>query len=196
MRKILLIAALMVLAMPLSAFAQKAEIFGGYSYLRADNCDVNDNPTICDGGTDLHGFNVSFNQNLVKWVGLKVDISGHYGERTILPGLRVDMNTYLFLAGPQFNLPKYERLRPYGHVLLGVVRTNLTTPSTFGRLSLRDSAFALAIGGGVDLKVNDLVAVRLFQADYILTRFDTGPRSATQNNFRTSTGLVLRFGED
>lgn len=198
MRKMLLIAALMVSAMPLSAFAQKAEIFGGYSYLRGDNCDANTNPTLCDGGTDLHGFNVSFNQNLVKWVGLKVDVSGHYGERTILPGQpKLDMNTYLFLVGPQFNLPKYERLRPYGHVLLGAVRTSVSTFGTLGRISARDSAFALAVGGGLDFKVNDLVAIRLFQADYVLTRLDSGTQnSVTQNNFRTSTGVVLRFGEN
>jgi len=192
MRKILLIAALMVLAMPLSAFAQKAEIFGGYSYLRGDDCDDSSGPN-CDGGIDLHGFNVSFNQNLVKWVGLKVDVSGHYGEVTILPGQpKFDINTYLFLVGPQFNLPKYERLRPYGHVLFGVMRTNVSSFGTLGRISARDSAFALAVGGGLDFKVNDLVAVRLFQADYVLTRFN----SETQNNIRASTGVVLRFGED
>ncbi|MGH9841711.1 MAG: outer membrane beta-barrel protein [Blastocatellia bacterium] len=192
MRKMLLITALMVLAMPLAAHAQKAEIFGGYSYLRGDDCDDNSGPN-CDGGLDLHGFNVSFNQNLVKWAGLKLDISGHYGDVTVIPGQpKFDLDTYLFLAGPQFNLPKFARLRPYGHVLLGVMRVNVTSFGALGRTSVRDSAFALAVGGGLDVKVTDLVAVRLFQADYILTTFD----SERQNNIRASTGVVFRFGEN
>jgi opacity protein-like surface antigen len=192
MRKSILIAALMVVAMPLAGFAQKAEIFGGYSYLRGDDCDDNSGPN-CDGGLDLHGFNVSFNQNIVKWVGLKADISGHYGDVTVLPGQpKFDLNSYLFLVGPQFNLPKYERVRPFGHVLFGVMRNNVTSFGAIGRTSVRDSAFALAVGGGLDLKVNKLVAVRLFQADYVLTTFD----NETQNNIRASTGVVFRFGEN
>jgi opacity protein-like surface antigen len=192
MRKMLMIAALMVLAMPLAAFAQKAEVFGGYSYLRADDCDDNSGPN-CDGGLDLHGFNVSFNQNLVKWAGLKLDISGHYGDVTVIPGqAKFDLESYMFLAGPQFNLPEYGRVRPYAHVLLGVMRNNVSSFTPLGRISVNDSAFALAVGGGLDLKVNKLVAIRLFQGDYILTRFD----GETQNNIRASTGVVLRFGEN
>ena len=194
MRKMFLIVALMLLAMPLAAFAQespKVEIFGGYSYLHADDCDDNSGPN-CDGGLDLHGFNISFNQNIVKWAGLKADISGHYGEVTLIPGSpKLDRDSYLFLVGPQFNLPKFERLRPYGHVLFGVMRVNLTSFGLTGRTTVRDSAFALAAGGGLDLKLTKKVAVRLFQADYVLTTFD----SETQNNFRASTGVVLRLGE-
>jgi opacity protein-like surface antigen len=191
MRKLFLVAALMLLAMPMAAFAQKAEIFGGYSYLRGDDCDDNSGPN-CDSGVDLHGFNVSFNQNIVKWIGLKADISGHYGEVTLIPGVpKADLNAYLFLVGPQVNLPKYQRLRPFAHALFGVMRVNLTQFPVGGRTTVRDSAFAVALGGGVDLKVNDLVAIRLFQTDYVLSRFD----DATQNNFRASTGVVLRFGD-
>ncbi len=187
MRTLFLLAVMLLFAMPLVGFAQdssKVDIFGGYSYLRGDD----DN-----GGIDLHGFNVSFNQNFVKWAGLKFDISGHYGDVTILPGQpKFDLDSYLFLIGPQINLPKYERLHPYGHVLFGVMRNTLTNFGPIGRQSVRDSAFALALGGGVDVKITKIVAVRLFQGDYVLTTFD----GDTQNNFRASTGLVLRFGEN
>ena len=187
MIKIFLIAAFILIAAPLAALAQespKVEIFGGYSYLRGDDD---------DDGIDLHGFNVSFNQNIVKWAGLKADISGHYGDVTLLPGVpKFELDSYLFLVGPQFNIPKYERLHPYGHVLLGVMRNTLTNFSTAGRTSVRDSAFAVAFGGGLDVKVTKALAVRLFQADYVLTTFDND----TQNNFRASTGLVLRLGDN
>ena len=47
---------------------------------------------------------------------------------------------------------------------------------------------AMALGGGVDAKISDRVAIRLFQADYIATTFRS-------NNGRISVGVVFRFGE-
>jgi opacity protein-like surface antigen len=177
----------MLFAMPLAAIAQespKVEIFGGYSYLRGD--DDND-------GIDMHGFNVSFNQNIVKWAGLKADISGHYGTMTVLPGIsKFEIDSYLFLVGPQINLNRYQRIRPYGHVLLGVMRNTLTNFSALRKTSARDTAFAVGLGGGIDINLTKAVALRLFQADYIFTTFN----GETRNNFRTSTGLVLRLGEN
>ncbi|MCG3162751.1 MAG: hypothetical protein JMDDDDMK_04081 [Acidobacteria bacterium] len=184
MRKLFLIAAL-ALALPLIAQAQDApstEIFGGYSYLRGD--DGSD-------GVDLHGWNASFNQNIVKWAGIKADFSGHYGGFTIVPGLGSDLSAHLFLIGPQFTIRKSERLQPFAHVLLGIARTDITYFDVTGRITARDSAFALAVGGGLDVKVTDHLAVRLFQTDYVLTRFDDD----NQHNFRASTGLVLRLGK-
>ncbi len=186
MRKLLLLAVLM-LALPILAQAQESprtEIFGGYSYLRADDEGA-------DLDLDLHGWNVSFNQNLVKWAGIKADFSGHYGDLTLVPGLGADLSAHLFLVGPQFTLPNSKRVSPYVHALFGVMRTDLTFFDPTGKVSQRDSAFAMALGGGVDIKVVDKLAVRLFQADYVLTRFNDD----NQNNFRVSTGLVLRLGE-
>ncbi len=182
MRKLLLIAAL-TLALPILAQAQESprtEVFGGYSYLRGDDD---------DGGIDLHGWNASFNQNIVKWAGIKADFSGHYGDVTLSATQRADISSHLFLVGPQFSLRKSERFTPFGHALFGVMRADLTFFDPTGKVSLTDSAFAMALGGGLDIKVFDIMAVRLFQADYVLTRFDDD----TQNAFRVSTGLVLRF---
>ena len=184
MRKLFIIAAL-TLALPILAQAQDSpsvEIFGGYSYLRGDDG---------DGGVDLHGWNASFNQNFLKWLGVKADFSGHYGDFTIFPGLGSDLNAHLFLIGPQITLRKSDRFQPFGHVLFGVMRTHLTYFDVTGRVNARDNAFAIAAGGGLDVKVTDHLAVRLFQADYVLTRFDDD----SQNNFRASTGLVLRLGK-
>ncbi len=185
MRKLFLIAAVMLVS-SITAQAQEnspsTEIFGGYSYLHGDD----DN-----GGVDLHGWNVSFNQNIVKWAGIKADFSGHYGDVAFLPGQRADLQSHLFLVGPQFSLRKYERVTPYVHALFGVMRTDLIYFDPTGKISLRDSAFAMALGGGLDIKVIDNLAIRLFQTDYVLTRFNDD----TQHHFRASTGLVLRLGE-
>jgi len=183
MRKLFFIAAL-ALALPIIAQAQdspRTEIFGGYSYLRLD--DVNDD-------RDLNGWNASVNQNILKWLGFKADFSGHYGNSTVILGTGADLNTYLFLMGPQFSLRKFDRFQPFGHVLLGVARVNADSYVTHGP-EFHDSAFAMAVGGGLDVKVLDKLSVRLFQADYVLTRFNDD----NQSNFRASTGLVLRLGK-
>jgi opacity protein-like surface antigen len=174
----------LLLAMPFAAQAQdapKAEIFGGYSYLHADD----DN-----GGLDLHGWNASAAVNFKKWGGIVADFSGHYDTTTLSPGVRADLSAYLFLVGPRFTYREHKVLQPFGHVLLGAARSYVKTDTTVGRISVNDSAFAMAIGGGLDAKIIDNLAIRLFQADYVLTRFN----DQTQNNFRLSTGLVLRLG--
>jgi opacity protein-like surface antigen len=184
MRKLFFIAAL-ALALPIIAQAQdspRTEIFGGYSYLRLDD-DLNDD-------RDLNGWNASVNQNILKWLGFKADFSGHYGDSRVIFGTGADLNTYLFLFGPQFSLRKFDRIQPFGHVLFGVVRANADSYVTRGP-SFSDTAFAMAVGGGVDVKVLDKLSVRLFQADYVLTRFNDD----NQSNFRASTGLVLRLGK-
>ena len=185
MRKLFFIATLL-LALPLVAQAQdapKAEIFGGYSYLRFNPDDFND-------GLDLHGWNASAAVNFTKYAGIVADFSGHYDEVNFASG-KVDLSGYLFLVGPRFSYRKNDILTPFGHVLLGAMRAHATAFTPAGKIKDNDSAFAMAIGGGLDAKVHKNVAIRIFQTDYILTRFDDD----TQHSFRLSTGLVLRLGE-
>ena len=183
MRKLFVIAALS-LALPIIAQAQdspRTEIFGGYSYLRLDN-DLNDDQ-------DLNGYNASVNQTFFKkWLGFKADFSGHFGDAARALGPGTDLNKFLFLFGPQITLRKFEKIQPFAHVLFGAARIDLNNDTT--GLDFSDTSFALAAGGGVDFKVIDRVAIRLFQADYVLTRFN----DFNQHNFRASTGFVLRFG--
>lgn len=185
MRKLFFIAALL-LALPLVARAQddapKAEIFGGYSYLRF-------NADAFDDGLDLHGWNASAAVNFTKYAGIVADFSGHYNDFSVVGG-RVDLSGYLFLVGPRFTYRKHKVLEPFAHVLLGAARAHAKLRSGTTSIRDNDSAFALAIGGGLDAKVHKNVAIRLFQTDYVLTRFD----DESQHNFRLSTGLVLRLG--
>ena len=183
MRKLIFFAVLL-LAMPVFAQGQdapKAELFGGYSYLRAD--DAND-------GLDIHGWNASFAANLNKWVGLAADFSGHYGDATLVPGTKADLNMHIFTVGPRFSYRGNDRVTPFAHVLVGAARVDSSYLSRLGKIKNSDSTFALVLGGGLDINANKNLAFRLFQADYVMTRFD----GETQNNFRISTGLVLKLG--
>src|SRR5262245_54220304 len=146
MRKLFLIAAL-TLALPIIAQAQDffcTEIFGGYSYLRLDE-DLNDD-------RDLNGYNASVNQTIFKkWFAFKADFSGHFGDSVVTLGLGTDLKKFLFLFGPQFTLRRYERIQPFVHVLFGASRIDLRN-KTIG-LDFDDTVFAMAAGGGVDVKV-------------------------------------------
>jgi len=75
---------------------------------------------------------------------------------------------------------------PFAHALLGAVRGS----SNYLDISKPAVHFAVAVGGGIDVKLTDRVALRLIQADYLMTRFS----STRQDNIRLSAGIVLRFG--
>jgi outer membrane protein OmpA-like peptidoglycan-associated protein len=58
------------------------------------------------------------------------------------------------------------------------------------------NTLAITAGGGLDIKVRRHFAIRIIQAEYLMTRFqdyNTGG-SASQNDMRLSSGLVFRFG--
>ena len=56
------------------------------------------------------------------------------------------------------------------------------------------TAFAMTVGGGVDVRVSPRIAIRLAQAEYLMTRFPDG-LSNRQDNFRFGAGVVFRFGQ-
>ncbi|MEK6302834.1 MAG: outer membrane beta-barrel protein [Acidobacteriota bacterium] len=198
----------LVLVCSLSAKAQdfpKAEVFGGYSYLRADRVNFN-------------GWNASVAGNLNSWFGLVADFSGHYDSASTrseftfpgFPGIppfpgsstivKSEASFHTFLAGPRFSYRKNERITPFAHVLLGASRRHIDSEVDFGVLgrtffSLNNTAFTAALGGGLDVAISKNIALRVVQADYMLTR-NTLARSFgdTRSNGRVSIGLVFRFG--
>src|SRR5262245_5327074 len=189
MRKLFLMAAL-TLALPIVGLAQESprtEIFAGYSYLRLDD-DFNDD-------RDFNGWTVSVNQTIFKkYFGIKADISGYQGNTLVGLTPRTDLNKFLFLIGPQLTLRKSERFQPFAHALVGAARITVDN-DTLG-VDFEDTGFAFAVGGGLDVKaLSSKLSVRLFQADYVLTRFDNAVGdTVNSNNFRASAGIVLRLG--
>ncbi len=188
MRRLLLLSAVLVY-LPLPVLAQeypRAEAFGGYSYFRA-------NPE----GFNLNGWNASVSGNISPWFGIVGDFSGHYGSPSVF-GFTVpivNLSSYTFMAGPKLMVHNGGAVTPFAHFLIGGSRAST---SAFG-VSLSDQALAAAVGGGVDIRVSDWLAVRAFQADYVMTRFNSLEdrifgSNERQNNVRLSAGLVFRFG--
>jgi len=164
LRKMLLMSGLFVLA-SLSAPAQdKVEIFGGYSYFYLHN----------SPSTNLNGWGASAQYKFTDWLGGVADFGGYYGS---IHGVGTSNYTYLF--GPQVSWPA--RVSPFGHLLLGGAHLGV---GGYG-----NSSFSMAIGGGIDTQLTDRFSWRIFQGDYLLTQFGGN----AQNNFRLSTGILVRF---
>jgi hypothetical protein len=167
LRKLSLLLGLFFL-ISLSAHAQgisdKVELFGGYSYLRFDS-----SPQV-----NLNGWELSGQYKFTDWLGGVADFSGHYGSPF---GISSSVHTFMF--GPQVSWPS--RVSPFAHVLVGGAHFSVPGAAT--------TAFASAIGGGIDTRIAHRLSWRIIQGDYLITRFG----SSTQNNVRVSTGIVFRF---
>jgi outer membrane protein OmpA-like peptidoglycan-associated protein len=180
----------------------RAELFLGYSYLRAV-------PTYAAGNrlVWLNGGSTSLAFNLNRYLGLVADFGAYTNSQMRFTGgytATVDVNnsniavlSYLF--GPRLSFRNHERITPFAQVLFGGVHANQVTLTncTFSCTLLpSEDSFAMTAGGGIDFKIHHHFAIRIIQAEYMMTRFanyDTGA-TGTQNDMRLSSGIVFRFG--
>jgi outer membrane protein OmpA-like peptidoglycan-associated protein len=94
-------------------------------------------------------------------------------------------------VGPRLNLRKFDHFVPFGEFMFGASHGDVEITGTKA-----EYVFTVAVGGGVDIVLWKHLAWRFAQFDYLMTNFD-GPAvgaNGRQNNFRASTGLVVRFG--
>jgi outer membrane immunogenic protein len=120
------------------------------------------------------------------------DFAGIYAGSLDSSGLSPTLVSYLF--GPRYTYRvRQGKLIPYGQVLLGGAHaSNGYFPSATASSSSAN-AFALTLGGGLDIAVTEHVAIRAGQVEYFYTRFPNGVNQ-DQNNLRVSAGVVFRFG--
>ena len=166
-----------------------ADLFAGYSFIRFNpNAGVKEN-------FNEHGVTGALAGNVNRWFSVVGDF-GFYTIRSLPPGVKAKAYTYMF--GPQFS-HRGERWTPFVHALFGAARisdvtiSGTPTGSLFFNRPFSQNAFATALGGGLDLNFNKHIGWRLFQGEYLLTKFKDGTDNS-QNNFRLSTGIVVHFG--
>lgn len=163
----------------------KNEFFAGYSYLRE---------TGDTSGRNLHGVALEYTRNIRERLGITVDFSGHF-SRTSFPitggEVSIKRERYNLLVGPRYSVRSESRVTPFVHALLGVghskidatVITSSGNTFTFGK----DTAFAMALGGGLDIKANEKISIRAIQLDYNPLFSDN-----VRNNLRLSVGVVFK----
>src|SRR5215213_7358559 len=222
--------ATLILIFATSALAQddykKYEFFGGYSALYIDNlagdtsnAAIND---VLGEKQTLRGFNLAAGINFHKYIGAKFDYSLHLREdefsRPAGSGT-VDTTVQNYLGGLQFknNDKEGPRFKPFAHALFGVAvqKIDIDSPQLGAVFNVSDfhvneTSFAMAFGGGIDIKLNNSIDVRAGQIDWnIINRGDqqTGvlltptPFQAAgtplvipgtrQDNVRLSIGIVI-----
>lgn len=189
----------------------KLEGFAGYSGVLTGFVLIKTGPG-SSGQTDLDsvaGFEGAIIGNVNKVLGIKGDASIHFGrykepDFTVPCGLPAcptqlansHTRMFNFLVGPELKLRNHTRATPFADGLFGITRTS-TRFSTSGAAfnfsgSTGDTAFGMAFGGGIDVRVTRRISFR-FSSDYGLAYGQTGPSgsSKTLNSWRFSFGALF-----
>ena len=147
----------------LPAWAQRVEIFGGAQFEHLESA------------YNAVGWNASLTGNFKHVLGITGDFSGVYNSH------RTNSSVYTYTVGPVLTA-RLPVIQPFVHALFGGA-----TASTSG---VSSSAFAMFVGGGLDLGLRKGIGFRLVQADWLMTKF----ADQTQDRQgRVSAGIVLKF---
>jgi len=175
---------------------KKREFFVGYSIVGLDT-----------GGSDrqgLNGFEVSGVYNFSRYFGIKGDVSVGFDRSrfgvVVPPSNTVTFDSHQrllnFLGGVQIKDNSNKgRFKPFAHALIGVGQNRTRNDNFqctgsctgFSPSSVSKTGLAGAFGGGLDIRVNDRIQVRLIQIDYNPVK----GIFQTQNNVRLSAGIVF-----
>ncbi len=180
-----------VLALPLMAQdAPKAEVFGGYQYLHIGDITVN-NQSQPNSSQGFNGWDASVTGYFHKYLGVQGDFGGSYAT---IGG--VSTHIYTYTGGPVVALNAEGKVNPFVHALFGGIRLS----GSESGVSISLNGFTMMFGGGVDVRANRAIAIRLIQADWLYYHFGSNtiagievPSFTQSNNVRISTGVVFRF---
>ncbi len=178
--------------------------------------------TLTNNVCATRGWDISAAFNFARSFGVAADFSNHYGTPQAVghtvSGTFYPIGTggkgFSFLFGPQVSYRGISNIKPFGHMLFGGMRASKLVPNSTSSGGVGGgfviiagpscpslycvapaTTFAMAFGGGLDVKVTDRIWIRAFQADYVRAEITTGYGTiATQNDLRISTGIVFRFG--
>jgi opacity protein-like surface antigen len=188
---------------PPSSGPPKAEVFLGYSYFRSVP-----SPAAGNRMENLNGGTASVAWNFSEHLALVGDFAGYGNDQLDLTGnspnepRTVDSGGTMFtyLGGPRLSFWKHQRVSPFAQVLFGGVHASSVTISNCSGAACTplpsQNAFAMTAGGGLDIRLTHHFAIRIVQAEYMMTRFGSVPAGggSEQNDLRLSSGLVFRFG--
>jgi opacity protein-like surface antigen len=162
-------------------------IFFGYSYGHERVFSPSANQ-----GVAGNGWEGSLEGKFLPWIGIVADLDWHYGGARITncigtgcTGALVHVNAsrHDILFGPRASV-SVGKFTPFAELLIGVAHQT----DSGGGVSNSDTAFATAVGGGLDYKLIKGVAWRLQIDSIYASLFGHG-----ESNLRVSTGIVFRF---
>ena len=191
----------------------RAEAFLGYTYLRANSATNIPAFSANGGGGD---FAINFNHAFGFVTDLGIVKNGNLG------GFNVNSTVFPFLFGPRYTVRAFERWTPYFQYLLGGAYESSSAPisgvnipaspsnpifipgigtitsntAINTRISASQTAFAQALGGGLNIKLSKSLSIRPIALDWMLTRFQNyrSDHDNNQHNIRYSAGVDFTFG--
>ena len=202
-------------ALPAAAQSESTwELYGGTSFLWARTSPDLQQLNL----SSLHewGWQTDISQYPWKWFGGTLESSGFYGRPNVYvpanyfgPGSPVNTTTYsdllnvksyTMMFGPTFAYKRNPKFQPFGHVLLGGIYRGYSPTSKADPYELLNGQnpnsekwiFGWALGGGADIAINHLIAIR-GQFDWIPSTFKNLVNDR-ESNLRLTVGLVFRCG--
>lgn len=191
------------------------KLYGGYQFTSLDSHAVQDAfnlarvedptfPVINFGERQkTNGWDAGFQEDVTKWFGVVVDVSGGYTHSRIDLGTiggvksvaRTNASIYTITGGPQFTLRHSDNVQPFVRVLLGGAFFNSSSNVLDNNVrefpvDFKENSDGFAYGGGLgsDFFFSRKAGIRV-SVDYLHTPFFDD----AQNNFRGDVGLVVRF---
>lgn len=184
---------------------QRNEFYAGFSNQSADGFPRR----------STNGFETAYVRNVHRYLGIKGDFSAAYknerfdisvpdfttGATTATYRQKINYSIYNFLGGIQIkdNASK-ARFKPFGHALAGVAysRAKFDAPACLSGnctafigasgFTFTETGFSAALGGGLDIKLNDRLDFRAIQVDYNPIRV----QNQWNNNVRFGIGFVFK----
>jgi hypothetical protein len=181
MMKLAIRIVLVCLVLASSAWAQQIQVSTSYLYQGSNQV---------PGATDWFGANGGrADASFGNWhrLGLVAETAGARSS---------NLTTFTYLAGPRRSIAlggsEKHKASAFAQVLLGGVHaSDGIFPSGSTTKSSAD-AFALSMGGGLDVGLNHVISLRLIQADYLYTHLPNSYDNY-ESNFRLGTGVVLHL---
>ncbi|HUA60434.1 MAG TPA: hypothetical protein VML19_16855 [Verrucomicrobiae bacterium] len=187
---------LLAAAQQIHAQNNTAEVFGGWSYAKA-------NPESTIPRQGMNGWVASANGYLTHWFGVGAEFAGQFGSIPSPSGITapsLDFKEYSYVAGPQFRFLNQKKVQSSFKLMVGGVFGQVNIPASAtpaqvsqlgsaGYLGFNQTKFAALFAVPVDVSVNRLIGIRVEPGLY-LTNFN----QSGQGNFRISIGPVFRFG--
>jgi hypothetical protein len=169
----MLILIMSISACPWAQIPTRGNVFFGYSYDRTS--------IVSNDSTNLNGWEATLEGKFLPWIGLLVDVDGHYGNHNFA-STTADIAAHNVLFGPRVSV-QVKRFRSFAEAMVGVGHI-----SRSNGISDSDTSIADGFGGGLDYRIVGPLTARA-QLDWI----NTGFYGDGQNGVRFSTGLALHF---
>lgn len=210
MRRLLLLLAITLVAAP-AAFAQDYsdwEFYVGYAHERANNgadrLDTTARRILPNGNTAAvdfrservphHGVVGEVVANVHPNVGIVANFAATFANTNLVDNrtgtaFRAKLQRYTFLVGPRFNWRNDSPLIPFAHVLFGASHYKARFPNNDINCPNRDeTAFAMAVGAGLDIRAGKHIDIRAGEIDYIPVFFSR----KREDNLRFSAGVKIK----